>query len=69
MGKRRGAYRDLVGKPEGKRPLGRLRHTWEDNIKMDLQEVGCGSMDWINLAQDRDRWGQLVNVVMNIHVP
>ena len=69
MGKRRGAYRDLVGKPEGKRPLGRLRHTRGDNIKKDLQEVGCGSMDWIDPAQDRGRWGQLVNAVMNIHVP
>jgi hypothetical protein len=56
MGEGRGMYRVLVGKREGKRPLGRPRHRWEDNIKMDLQEVGCGSKDWIELAQDRDRW-------------
>jgi len=56
MGERRGVYRDLVGKPEGKRPLGRPRCRWEDNIKMGIQEVGCGDMDWIELAQDRDRW-------------
>ena len=62
-------YRVLVGKPEGKRQLGRLRLRWEDNIKMDLQEVGCGSMDWIELAQDRNRWRALVNMVMNIRVP
>jgi hypothetical protein len=55
MGEKRGAYRALVGKPEGRRPLGRPRHRWEDNIKMDLREVGWGGMDWINLAQDRDR--------------
>ena len=54
MGERRGVYSVLVGKPEGKRPLGRPRHRWEDNIKMDLQEVGCGGMDWIELAQDRE---------------
>ena len=65
----RGAYRVLVGKPEGKRPLGRPRHRWEDNIKIDLQEVGCEDMDWIQLAQDRDRWHALVNVVMNLRVP
>jgi len=53
----------LVGKPEGKKPLGRHRHRWEDNIKMDLQEVGCGGMNWIELAQDRDRWWELVNEV------
>ena len=58
-----------MGKPEGKRPLGRPRHRWEDNINMDLQEVGCGDMDWINLAQDRNRWQSLVNVVMNLWVP
>jgi len=58
-----------VGKPEGKRPLGRARHGWEDIIKMDIQEVGCGGMDWIELAQDRDRWRALVNAVMNIRVP
>ena len=60
--------RVLVGEPEGKRPLGRPRCRWEDNIKMDLQEVGCGGMDWIKLAQDRDRWKALVNVVMNLRV-
>jgi hypothetical protein len=64
-GKRRDAYRGLVKKPEGKRPLGRPRHRGEDNIKMDLQEVGRG-MDWIDLAQDRDRWWAVVNVVMNL---
>jgi len=57
-----------VGKPEGKRPLGRHSRKWEDNIKMDLQEVGCGSMDWIELAQDRDRWRALVTAVMNLRV-
>ena len=56
----RGVYRVLVGKPEGKRPLGRPRHRWEDNIKMDIQEVGCGGMDWIELVQDRNRWRALV---------
>jgi hypothetical protein len=69
MGERRGAYRALVGKPEGRRPLGRPRRRWEDDIKMDLREVGWGSMDWINLAQDRDRWRPLVNAVMNLRVP
>ena len=69
MGEKRGVYRVLVGKPEGKRPLGRHRHRWEDNIKVDLQEVGCGGMDWIGLAQDRDRWRALVNAVMNLRVP
>ena len=69
MGERRGVYRVLVGKPQNKRPLGRPRHRWEDNIKMDLQEVGCGGMDWIELAQDRDRWQALVNAVMNLLVP
>jgi hypothetical protein len=58
MGERRGLYRVLVGKPEGKRPLGRPMHRWEDNIKVDLQVVRCGGMDWIGLAQDRDRWGK-----------
>jgi len=68
MGGRRGVYRVLVGKPEGERPLGRPRCRWEGNIKMDLQEVGCGGMDWIELAQDRDRWRALVNAVMNLGV-
>jgi hypothetical protein len=69
MGEGRGVYRVLVGKPEGKRPLGRPRCRWEDNIKMDLWEVGCGGMDWIQLAQDKDRWPALVNAVMNLCVP
>ena len=58
-----------MGKPDGKRPLGRPRRRWEVNIKMNLQEGGCGGMDWIDLAQDRDRWRALVNVLMNIRVP
>ena len=62
-------YRVLVGKPERKRPLGRPRLIWEDNIKMDLQDVGCGGMGWIDLAQKRDRWWTLVNAIMNIRVP
>ena len=69
MGERRGMYRVLVAKPEGKRTLGRPRRRWEDNIKMNLQEVGCGGMDWIELAEDRDRWRALVNAVMNLRVP
>jgi len=69
MGERRSVYRVLVGKPEEKRPLGRPKHRWEDNIKMDLQEVGCGGMDWIELAQDRDRWQALVNAVMILQIP
>ena len=69
MRERRGVYRVSVGKPEGKRPLGRPRPRWEDNIKMDLQEVGSGGTDWIDLTQDRDRWQALVNVVMNLRVP
>jgi len=68
MGEGRGVYRVLVGKPEGKRSIGRPRHMWEDNIKTDLQEVGCGGMDWIELAQERDRWRALVNAVMNLRV-
>jgi len=67
-GERRGVYRDLVVKPDGKRPLGRPRGRWEDNIKKDLHEVGCGGMDWIKLAQDRDSWQALVNAVMNLGV-
>ena len=63
---RSGGYRVLVGKPEGKRPLGRRRRRWVDNIRMDLQEVGCGYMDWIGLVQDRDRWRTLVSAVMNL---
>ena len=66
MGERRGVYRVLVGKPGGKRPFGRTRRRWEDNIKMDLQDVACGGMDWIELAQDRDSWRALVNAVMNL---
>ena len=69
MGEERGAYKVLVGKPEGKRPLGRPRRRWVDNIRMDLQEVGCGYGDWIGLAQDRDGWRKLVNAVMNLRVP
>ena len=69
MRDRRGACRVLVGKPEGKRQLGRLGCKWEDNIKMDLQEVGCGGMDWIDVAQDKDMWRELVNAVMNLRVP
>ena len=69
MGEERGAYRVLVGKLEGKRPLGRPRPRCVDNIRMDLQEVGCGYVDWIGLAQDRDRWRTLVSVVMNLGVP
>ena len=69
MGDRRGIYRVLVAKPEGKRPLGRPRHRWEDNNKMDLQAVAYGGMDWIELAQDRDSWNALVNAVMNFWVP
>jgi hypothetical protein len=69
MGEERGVYRVLVGKPERKRPLGRPRHRWDDNIKMDLQEVGCKGMDWIGLTQDRDRWRALVNAAMKLRVP
>ena len=69
MGERRGVNKVLVEKPEGKSPLGRSRHRWEDNIKMCLQEVGCGGIDWIELAQDRRRWRALVNAVKNLRVP
>jgi hypothetical protein len=69
MGKEGGVYRVLVGKPRGKRPLGRPRRRWEDNIRMDLQEVGYGDMDWIELAQDRDRWRAIVIAVMDRRVP
>ena len=69
MRERRGVYRVLVEKPEEKRPLGRPRRRWDDRMKMDLQEVGCGDRDWIELAQDRDRWRALLNAVMSIRVP
>jgi len=69
MRQRRGVCRVLVGKPEGKIPLGRPRFRWEDNIKMDFQEMGCGGLDWIELAKDGDRWRALVNEEMNIWVP
>ena len=69
MGEERGVYRVLVGKPEGKRPLGRPRRRCVDSIRMDLQEVGCGYGDWIGLAQDRDRWWTLVSAAMNLRVP
>jgi hypothetical protein len=69
MGEVRGAYNILVGRPEGRRPLGRPRRRWEDNIKMDRREIGFGDGDWIDLAQDRDRWRALVNTVMNLRVP
>jgi hypothetical protein len=69
MGETRNAYRILVGKPEGKRPLGRPRRRWVDNIKVDLREIGRDVLDWIELAQDRDQWRVLVNTVMNLRVP
>ena len=69
MGEERGVYRVLVGKPEGRRPQGRPRRRWVDNIRTNLKEVGCGNMDWIGLAQDRDRWRTLVSAVMNFRVP
>jgi len=69
MGERRGVYRVLVGKPEGKRQLGKPRSRWEENIKMDIQELGCGGIDWIELAKDMDRWRALVTMVMNLRVP
>jgi hypothetical protein len=68
-GEKRNAYRILVGKPEGKRPLGRPRRRWVDKVKMDLREIGLDGMDWIDLAQDRDQWRALVNTVMNLRVP
>jgi hypothetical protein len=68
-GEKRNAYRILVGKPEGNRPLRRPRQKWEDNIRMDLREIGWGGMDWIDLAQDREQWRALVNTVMNLLVP
>ena len=68
-GERKGAYRILVVKPEERRPLGRRRRRWEGNIKMDIQEVGCEVVDWIDLAQDKDMWWALVNAVMNFRVP
>ena len=68
MEEKRGVYRVLMGKPEGKRPLGLPRRRWEDNFKMNIQEVGCGRMDWIELAENRDRWRVLVNAVMNLRV-
>ena len=69
IGEERGVYRVLLGTPEGRRPLGRPRRRWVVGIRMDLQEVGCGYMDWIGLAQDRDRWRTLVSAVMNLRVP
>jgi hypothetical protein len=68
MGRERKVYRVLVGKPEGKRPLGRPRHRWEDGIRIDLREIGLGGVDWIRLAQDRDRWLAVVSAVMNLRV-
>jgi len=69
MCEERGVYRVLLVKPEGRRPLGRPRRRWVDNIRTDLQEVGCGYMDWIGLAQDRDSWRRLVSAVMGLRVP
>ena len=69
MGEGRGVYRVLVGKPVGRRPLGRPRRRWDDNIRMDLREMGRGCVDWMELAQDRDRWRALVSAVMNLQVP
>jgi hypothetical protein len=68
-GEGRGVYRVLVRKPEGRRPLGRSRHRWEDNIRIDLREVGCGCVDWMELAQGRDRWRALVSAVLIFRVP
>ena len=69
MGDRRDVFRILGGKPEGERLLGKPRRRWEDRIKMDLQEIGCGGMDWIELVQDRERWQKLLSVVMNLQIP
>jgi hypothetical protein len=69
MGEVRGTYNILVGRPEGRSPLGRPRRRWEDKIKMDLRKIGFGDVDWIHLAQERDRWRALVNTVMNLRVP
>jgi hypothetical protein len=69
LGEKRNAYTLLVGKPEGKRPLGRPRRRWVDNVKMDLLEIGWGGVDWIGLAQDKDKWRALVNTAMNLRVP
>jgi hypothetical protein len=69
MGEGRSVYRVLVGKPDERRPLGRPRRRWKDNIRMDIREVGCGCVDWMELAQDRDRWRALVGAVMNLRVP
>jgi hypothetical protein len=69
MGEKRNGYRILAGKPEGKRPLGRPRRRWEDNIRIDLREIEWGGIDWIDLAQDRDQWRAFLNTVMNLRVP
>jgi hypothetical protein len=69
MGEKRNSYRRLMGKPEGRRPLGRPRRRWVDNIKMDLREIGYDGVDWVDLAQDRGHWRALVNTVMNLRVP
>jgi hypothetical protein len=69
LGEKRNAHRILVGKPERRRPLGRPRHRWVDNIKIDLREIGWDDVDWVDLAQDRDQWRALVNTVMNLRVP
>jgi hypothetical protein len=68
-GEKRNAYMNLVGKPEGKRPIGRHTRRWEDNITIDLREIGWGGVDWVHLAQDRDQWRALVNTVMNLRIP
>jgi hypothetical protein len=68
MGEERKVYKVLVGKPEGKRPLGRTRRRWKDGIRMDLREIGLGDVDWIQLSQDRDRWRAVVSAVMNLRV-